>query len=98
VNYYLAGKLDSIEHATNGGRVDIFLKTRMQVEAKSWWSADSIGQSRLKALQRQIDRYLISPDTKLRVEFQHPIAENVQELLTRLRSELYGSRLTWKQT
>jgi hypothetical protein len=98
VNYYLAGKLDSIEHATNGGRVDIFLKTRMQVEAKSWWSATSIGPRRLDTLKNQVNRYLQSPDTKLRIEFQHPVAESVQELLIHLRKTRYGDRLTWKQT
>jgi hypothetical protein len=98
VNYYLAGKLDSIEQAINGGRVDIVLKTTMQVESKSWWSAESIGQNRLRALERQIDRYLFSAGNKLRVEFEHPIADNVRELLTRLQRESYGTRLQWKQT
>jgi hypothetical protein len=70
----------------------------MQVESKSWWSAESIGQNRLRALERQIDRYLFSAGNKLRVEFEHPIADNVRELLTRLQRESYGTRLQWKQT
>ncbi len=37
-------------------------------------------------------------DHKLRVEFEHPIADNVRELLTRLQRESYGTRLQWKQT
>jgi hypothetical protein len=98
VNYYLAGKLDAIEHGVNGGSVDILLRTKMQVEAKSWWNAASIGKERLGSLEKQIGRYLKSPTNKLRVEFQYQIAPQVEELLSTLRDQLYGKRLTWKQT
>jgi RHS repeat-associated protein len=98
VNYYLAGKLEAIEHGVNGGNVDLLLRTAMQVEAKSWWNAASIGKTRLDNLAKQIDRYLTTPGTRLRVEFEHPIADNVKQLLQRLQTRAYGNRLTWKQT
>ena len=97
VNYYLSGKLHSIEHAANGGRVDIVLKSKMQVEAKSWWNADAIGKHRLQSLEKQVNRYLRSPDTKLRLEFQYPIPKNVHSLVKQMQHEQFGDRLTWKR-
>jgi hypothetical protein len=100
VNYYLAGKLDSIEHGVNGGNVDLFLKTGMQVENKSWWKWNELGRSlqskRLDAIEAQVGRYLSTPGTRLRVEFNTQIFGDVEALLKHLRATTYGSRLSWK--
>ncbi len=98
VNYYLSGKLHSIEHATNGGRVDIVLKSKMQIEAKSWWNADSIGKQRLQSLKKQVNRYLEAPEATLRIEFKYAIPKKVEAILTQMQRTKFGDRLSWKQT
>ena len=98
VTYYRSGLLETIEHQVAGGRVDMLLRTGMQVDAKAWHAWATLGESvridRLTKLEGQVHRYLSGGD-RLRFEFKGSILGDVEELLQNLQ-ETYGKRLTWR--
>ena len=96
--YYERGLLKSIEHSVNGGQVDLLLRNGMQVEAKAWWVWNRLSSSqktsRLRDLTQQVNRYLKGSNSRLRIEFEYTVFDEVQETL-KLLSIRYGERLKW---
>jgi hypothetical protein len=101
VHYYKAGSLKAIEHSVGGGAVDLVLsRGNILVENKAWWKWDALSRTvqakRLHSLHEQIDRYLMDPASRLRIEFKHQIPGEVESYVESL-GPLYGSRLTWRK-
>jgi hypothetical protein len=100
-NYYRSGWLDRIEHRVGPGktfRIDLRLRNGQRIEAKSWRVWDSLPQkfrnNRLLDLKTQVNNYLQTRGSRLRLEFQFPIPNEVQNALQQLKG-VFGNRLDW---
>jgi hypothetical protein len=101
--YFRNGQLRAIESKiANGGRPDIILKDGTRIDTKSWPGFEfekraDRRQARLNELSERVDRYLETPGSRLRLEFQFKskMPSEIRSRLLELKG-IYGRRLSWR--
>jgi RHS repeat-associated protein len=96
----LVGIEQRIQFRAGVGQVDLLLPGNRIIETKAWerWARlDSRTQKRmLRALRRQVTRYLSDVQYTLLIEFKGNIPQEALDLLRKLASDpRYGGRLGW---
>jgi hypothetical protein len=102
--YYRRGELQAVETRVspdNKRRLDIRLMSGQRVEVKSWVNFDASCTEQtardrmLQHLREQVELYLRTPGSRLRIEFNEVTPPAARELIMRLKAT-YGDRLTWR--